>query len=390
MSVSSKPTIAIVGGGIGGLSAALGLSRAGFSVDVYEAAPAWADIGAGVTLAPNAMRGFDYLGVGEPVAKAGVEPKGQTIRHWQDNRVLFSLERGNQMREQYGAPYVYIHRADLHAILVKAVADAGGRLHIGRAVESVASLEGRAQITFTDGTSADADLLIGADGVKSVVRKLFETTAPHFTGHIAFRGLIPVTPDVAHLAENPGIHIGPGRLAVRYPVRGGEILNLVYFIRQSGWDEDGWTIRATRTELAELFAGWCDDVHLMISKIDDSKLYKWAINARQPLPTWRIDDRIVLLGDAAHAMTPFMGQGAAAGIEDAVVLTRALQLAPTVGEALARYEAARHERASFIQRESNENADRLQGQESENYGLGGLRNEETLGLFSYDCATVEI
>lgn len=388
--MNPKPSIAIVGGGIGGLSAAVGLARAGFSVDVFEAAPAWADIGAGVTLAPNAMLGFQYLGLGDLVAKAGVEPKSQSIRHWQDNRLLFQLERGNEMREKYGAPYAYIHRADLHAILVKAVEEAGARLHIGRRVDSVAPVEGGAELTLDGGETFRADLLIGADGVKSVVRKLFEPSAPHFTGHICFRGLIPVTPDVEHLAKHPGMHIGPSRLVVRYPVRNSEVLNLVFFVRQAGWQDDGWTIPATKVELLSHFEGWCDDVHTMIGHIDESRLYKWAINARTPLSTWRIGDTITLLGDAAHAMTPFLGQGAAAGIEDAVVLTRALEASSSLDEALTRYEKARHERANFIQLESNANADRMQGQETDNFGLGGLVNEETLGLFNYDPGAVEV
>jgi salicylate hydroxylase len=388
--VNPKPSIVIVGGGIGGLSAAVGLARAGYSVDIFEAAPAWADIGAGVTLAPNAMHGFAYLGLGDLVAKAGVEPKTQTISHWQDNRVLFHLKRGDEMRQKYGAPYAYIHRADLHAILVKAVEDAGARLHIGHRVESVAPIEGGAELTLEGGDRFRADLLIGADGVKSVVRTLFEPARPHFTGHVCYRALVPVTGAVEHLAQNPGMHIGPGRLAVRYPVRNSEILNLVFFIRQPGWEDDGWTIPATKAELSEAFAGWCQDIHTMIAQIDESRLYKWAINARTPLPTWRIGDTITLLGDAAHAMTPFMGQGAAAGIEDAVVLVRALEASASLDEALTRYEAARHERASFIQLESNANADRMQGQETDTFGLGGLKNEETLGLFDYNPATVAI
>ncbi|PZR36078.1 FAD-dependent monooxygenase [Caulobacter segnis] len=388
--MNPKPSIVIIGGGIGGLSAGVGLARAGYSVDIFEAAPAWADIGAGVTLAPNAMKGFQFLGLGDAVAKAGVEPKAQTIRHWQDNRLLFQFERGDEARQKYGAPYVYIHRADLHTILVKAAQDAGARLHIGRRVERVGPVEGGAELVLEDGETFRADLLIGADGVKSVVRKLFEEAKPHFTGHVCYRALIPVTPTVEDLAKNPGMHIGPSRMMVRYPVRNSEILNLVFFIRQAGWEDDGWTIPATKAELSAAFEGWCPDIHTMIAQIDESRLYKWAINARKPLPTWRVGDHITLLGDAAHAMTPFLGQGAAAGIEDAVVLVRALDASSSLDEALTRYEKARHERASFIQLESNANADRMQGQETDTFGLGGLKNEETLGLFDYDAATVEI
>lgn len=382
--------VLIAGGGIGGLTAAVALLGHGFEVDVFEAAPAFADIGAGVTLAPNAMTAMKYLGIDAPIIEQSVEPSRQQVRHWQDGRVLMALDRGTRVRDLYGAPYLYCHRADLHAILVGAVAERGGRLHLGAAVAAVAADADAVSVTRGDGRVFRGELVIGADGLKSVIRQLYDPVPAHFTGHVAWRALIPVDDALQDLAQNPGTFIGPERLVVFYSLRGGTLLNLVFFGRQPGWSEDGWTIPARRMELEATFDGWATPVRQMIASTEDGRLYKWAINARTPLPHWSIADRITLLGDAAHAMTPFLGQGASSAIEDAVVLARALAAAPTQAEGLARYEAARIERTSMIQAESNANADRMQGGDAELFGMTKLRNEETLGLFAYDAGTVPV
>ena len=380
-----KPAILIAGGGIGGMTAAAALAQAGFHVHLLEAAPAFGEIGAGVTLSPNAMRGLDFLGCMEAVAAAGVEPQRQRIQHWQDGRTLFAMERGDS-RAKYGAPYVYIHRADLHEILLAVARDAGVKLQAGAPV--VAS-EGTTAI-LADGSRIDADVLIGADGLKSAIRQRFETQAAHFTGHVAWRAVVPMTAELAPLGEWPGVHVGPGRMITRYPVRHSRLLNLVFFARSDEWPDEGWTIPAAPGELATIYAGWCDEVQAMIAAAQTVPHFRWAINARTALPHWVVDGRVALLGDAAHAMTPFLGQGAACAIEDAVVLARAMTLADTPEAGLQRYEAARHDRASFIQAEANANADRMQGADTDLFGLGKLRNEESLGLFDYDCRTVVI
>ncbi len=378
--------IAVIGGGIAGLTAMLALLDRGHQVTLYEAAPAWGDIGAGITLSPNAMRGLDAVGVGEQVFETGMEPVTQHISHWQDGRLLLEVDRSKTF-ETYKAHYVYIHRADLHQILVQAAEARGGRIVLGKRLDEVDTHSEQPSMHFEDGSTAKADLIIGADGLKSRIRQLFDPVAPHFTGHIAFRALAPVSPAIQHLVDQPGMHIGPGRMVVRYPLRKGELLNLAFFARQDGWSEDGWTIPAEPDELQSLYGDWCEDIQAMLGAVRPGSVFKWAINAHKPLANWSIEDKVTLIGDAAHAMTPFLGQGAATGIEDAVILARALEAAPTVAEALSRYQAARHERTSFIQAESNANADRLQGSEAEMYGVGNMRNEETLGLFFYDCSS---
>lgn len=387
--MDSTSSIAVIGAGIAGLTAALALRKHGADVDLYEAAPELGELGAGITLAPNAMHGLAYVGVEDAIVRAGIEPSKQWVSHWQDGRVLNEVVRAGT-REEYGAPYVYIHRADLQQILLAAARDAGVRVHVGSRLEALSSDENAARLTFADGSTASAGLVVGADGLKSVVRRLFRPLPAQFTGHIAFRALAPATAAIQHLVDNPGVFIGPKKMVVRYPLREAALLNLVFFAREDGWTEDGWSIPADPSELHGLFGGWSDDIGLLIDAIQPGTLHKWAINAHAPLDSWSCDGRIVLIGDAAHAMTPFLGQGAAMGIEDAVVLARALAGSEPQEAALACYEAARMERAHFVQRESNLNADRLQGEETELYGLGKLRNEETLGLFRYNCATVPL
>ena len=383
--MSRSERVTIVGGGIAGMTAAAAIAQAGFPVTLLEAARRFGDIGAGVTLSPNAMKGLDHIGVMEQVAAAGVEPVRQRIQHWQDGRVLIPVERASA-RARYGAPYVTIHRADLHAELLGAARAAGVTL---RTSAAAAATEGT-DVILADGSRVAGDVIIGADGVKSVVRERFETAPATFTGHVAWRALVPVEGVLVPITEWPGLHIGPGRMVTRYPVRDGTLLNMVFFARQDGWTDEGWTLPADPADLAATYAGWCDEVQAMIAAASAVPLFKWAINARPALPDWTIDGNVALLGDAAHAMTPFLGHGAACAIEDAVVLARALAASASTAEGLRRYVVARHDRASFIQAESNANADRMQGEDTALFGLGAMKDEESLGLFDYDCRTVAI
>lgn len=383
--MSRPERIVIVGGGIAGMTCATALAQAGFAAILLESAPEFGEIGAGVTLSPNAMKGLDHIGICEAVAAAGVEPARQRIQHWQDGRTLVEKDRSGQ-RAAYGAPYVTIHRADLHELLTDAARKAGVDLRTGA---QVVSSVGTTAI-LADGSEVSGDALVGADGVKSVIRHRFETELPHFTGHVAWRTLVPVTPDIKPLSDFPGIIIGPGAMLTRYNVRANSMMNLVFFARQDGWNQEGWMTPADPAELEAVFGGWCNDAHRLLTAAIAQPMFKWAINARRPLKSWTINGNVTLLGDAAHAMTPFLGHGAACGIEDGVVLARAFAASADIGEALARYEAARHERTTFIQMESNANADRMQGQDTDFFGLEQMKDEEGLGLFTYDCRTVPV
>jgi salicylate hydroxylase len=383
--MSLSETILIVGGGIAGMTASAALAQQGFKVTLLESAPQFGEIGAGLTLTPNAMKGLDFIGICEEAAAVGVEPTRQRIQHWEDGHTIVGFDRSTQ-RAKYGAPYITVHRADLHDVMLAAARKAGVELVAGAAV---VSSEGTT-VTCADGRQFSADLLVGADGVKSIIRQRFENAAPHFTGHVAWRCLVPVTPDIQDLSDYPGIIIGPGAMMNRYNVRGSKVMNFVFFARQEGWNEEGWTTPADPAELDSIYGHWCDDAKRLLAAAIQQPLFKWAINARKPLDNWVLDGNVTLLGDAAHAMTPFLGHGAACGIEDAVVLARALAASDTLAEGLERYQKARHERATFIQQESNANADRMQGQDTNLFGLGEMKDEESLGLFTYDPRTVDV
>ena len=383
--MSRSERILVVGGGIAGMTAATALAQQGFPVTLLESAPEFGEIGAGLTLTPNAMHGLDFIGICEEAAAVGVEPGKQRFQHWQDGRTLVAIDRAGQ-REKYGAPYITVHRADVHDVMTAAARRSGVEMIAGAAV---VSSEGTS-VTTADGRTFSGDVLVGADGVKSVIRERFESLTPNFSGHVAWRSLVPVTPELQELSDFPGIIIGPGAMIARYNVRSSKIMNLAFFSRQDGWNEEGWTTPADPAEIRGVYADWCEDAQLLIDAACRQPLFKWAINTRQPLSTWVLEGNVTLIGDAAHAMTPFLGQGAVTGIEDAIVLARALAASASIAKGLTRYEKARYERATFIQQESNANAERMQGQNTDLFGMEGLKDEESLGLFTYDPRTVEV
>lgn len=378
--------IAIIGAGMGGLALGVALARAGRRVAVYEQAAQLGELGAGITLSPNAVRVIDWLGLGDALRATGFAPDRQWTQHWQTGAVLREAFRGADFADRHGgAGYYHVHRADLHALLVGALAP--GVLRLGK---SLIGVTGDGAMGFADGSTAQADVVVGADGLKSAVRAaLFSSQPPHFTGQVAWRGLVPVKALPAEVkALPPGVHVGPGRLFLRYPVRGGQLINFAAFVDLAGWEDESWSIASTIPELLGHFDGWDPMVRAIIAATPDGSLYKWALHAREPLPGW-IDGRVTLLGDAAHAMLPFMGQGAATALEDAAVLARCLT-AFGPDEALARYEAARRERTTVVQTQSRLLGLQLQGKNPVSLGRGPLLNEEALGLFDLDAVNMPI
>jgi len=381
-------TVAVIGAGMGGLAVAAALARegarAGVNVTVYERAPVLGELGAGITMSPNSVRVLDWLGV--DVAAIGYMPDVQWTQHWQTGAILMERPRGADFAAKHGgAGYYHVHRADLHAALVAALeAAAPGALRLGADLVDVTET---GAMRFADGSTAQADVVVGADGVKSSVRAaLFSADGPQFTGQVAWRGLVPVEAlpeDMRGLP--PGIHIGPQRLFMRYPVRGGALVNYAAFVEMEGWEDEGWTIPSTAEELLGHFAGWDPLVGAIIAATPAHLIFKWALHAREPLERWR-RGRVTLLGDAAHAMLPFMGQGAASALEDGAILARCL-MAFGADEALDRYEALRRPKANMVQTQSRLLGLQLQGKDPDALGRGPVQNEETLGLFDYDAVT---
>lgn len=368
---------------MGGLTCALALARLGIPVRVFEQAPVLAEVGAGITLSPNAARVFVHLGLREGLDRLGFVPPKQWTQNMQTGAVLVERERGPAMEAQYGAPYTHLHRADLHSLLADALlALDPGAILLDHRLEAI-NADGL--MRFGNGADVQGDVVVGADGVKSVVRdQLFETQPPLFTGQVAWRGVVPLDalPEEVQTLP-PGIWIGEKRLFMRYPMRGGALINYAAFVNLEGWDREGWAIPSTIRELMGHYADAEPHLKAMIVATPPDQLYKWALHAREPLSTW-IAGRTTLLGDAAHGMLPFMGQGAATSIEDGMVLARCLAaFAPD--EALKRYEAARLDRTTMIQTQSRLLGLQFQGKDPASFGKGPILNEETLGLFAYDA-----
>ncbi len=344
--------IAIVGGGIGGLSAALHLLNAGFDVHVYEQSPRIGEIGAGIQISPNASRLLIRLGLKPALDRFGVRPQAVHQKRWEDGRTLQRAPVGIEVETTFGAPYYHFHRGDLAELLGAAVP--AERLHVGHKLVGLEQKGARALARFENGAAVEADLVVGADGIHSRVRHLlFGPEKPRFTGCIAWRGLVPAE-RVRHLDIEVASHnwMGPDGHVVHYWVGGGRFMNVVCVVEHGDWrKKDGprrarspmrW--RATRAGIPGA---------RVISSFPET--FVWALHDRLPLPHWS-DGPVTLLGDACHPMLPFMAQGAAQSIEDGATLAAVLTAMPgDIPGALRRYEALRKPRATRLQEASAAN-----------------------------------
>ncbi|MFD9195932.1 FAD-dependent monooxygenase [Streptomyces phaeochromogenes] len=342
------PRIAIVGGGIGGLAAGAFLRRSGLTATVYEQATALTEVGAGLVMAPNAVRLLRRLGTMDQFLRRAVPLEwGWEFRRWTDGTVL-SVEKLNGVCERlYGERTYGVHRADLLDSLRAAVPSEWVRL--GARCTAVDAGEDVVLLRFADGSHAEADIVIGADGVHSVVRgAVTEPSPPTHSGICAFRTIVPAraAPDFA-LRRAQTLWLGPGRHFVHYPVAGGQAVNVVAFAPARDHTDESWSTTATIEEFRAEFADWDPRVTDLITA--GGVPGRWALLDREPLRRWS-RGRITLLGDAAHPMFPFFAQGAAQSIEDAAVLARCLAAYANDPErALKRYEASRIERTTRLQ-----------------------------------------
>ena len=343
----STSNIAIVGGGIGGLAAALALARRGIDVDVYEQAPELRELGAGVQISANGTRVLHALGLRPALEKVQVLPAGKAIRLWNTGQSWKLFDLGLESVERYGFPYITIHRGDLHGVIAQALLQAKpGAIHLNRKCVGLSQSNGNVELQFESGDPEQAKLIVGADGVHSVVREhLFGALKPEFCGIIAWRGVIPMERVPPSISRTIGTNwVGPGGHVVHYPLRAGTLLNFVG-MGERDWSVEGWNVRGTTAEVLNDFRDWHDDVHAMIRNIDVP--YKWGLALRPAMEQWSLG-RCTLLGDACHPMVPLLAQGANMALEDGFVLARAIEDYGEGPEALSHYEAARRERANKV------------------------------------------
>ncbi len=347
--------IAVIGAGVGGLAAALALRLRGARVTVFEAATELAEIGAGVQIGPNGVAVLEALGVRDAAEAVASLPRAIELRDFRASRPVARLPLGPACVARYGRPYWQVHRADLLAVLAKGAAAAGVRLRLGARVEGVCERRGGVALDLGGGGSFDAEAAITADGLRSAVRAAhFGGGAPRFTGHVAWRGLVPAGRLPAGLFPDAAcVTMGPGRHLVTYPLRGGTLWNFVAVERRAAWTAEGWTTPDDPARLRRAFAGWGGAVDALLGAVDAT--YLWGVFDHPALPAWT-RGRIALLGDACHPMPPFLAQGAAMALEDAWVLAAALSAAgPDLAVGLSAYEARRKARATRVQRAAARN-----------------------------------
>jgi len=350
--------IVIIGGGIGGLAAALALLKRGLDVEIHEQAPELKEVGAGIQMGSNGTRVLYALGLEEPLKRVQVLPSGRIIRHWSTGETWNWFDLGTASAQRYGTPHIMLHRGDLHGVLAEAVrALKPDAVRLGRRCTDIASHDDHAEVRFEGGETVRAAYVIGADGIHSKVRAgLFGADRPTFTGVVAWRGLVAMAKLPAHLSRPVGTNwLGPNGHVLHYPVRRGEIMNFISFVERDDWQVESWVTQGTSGELANDFRGWHEDVHTMIRHIDTP--YKWALMVRGPMPRWS-KGRVTLLGDACHPTLPFLGQGGVMAVEDGYILAACLaKYFDDPATAFARYEEIRRERTAAVVRKAHENRD---------------------------------
>jgi salicylate hydroxylase len=355
MTDMGAPRVAVIGGGIGGLAAAAFLHRAGFECTVYEQAPVLKEIGAGLIVPPNAARLLRRLGVLDEFVRRAVRLEvGWEFRRWADGTILSAENLAASCERMYGEHTYTAHRADLHETLKTLIPN--GSIATAARLLSFDIDGGRVRLRFASGAVADADVVIGADGIHSVVRgALVAASAPAYSGLSAFRALVPAE-HAPGFARRPAqtLWVGPSHHLVHYPVSGGRMINLVAFAPAGDYTVESWTATATVEELRAEFSGWDKRLISLIEAAETPG--RWALLDRAPLRQWSYGP-VTLLGDAAHPMFPFFAQGSAQAIEDAAVLAACLAAdRDDPVAALRRYEELRLPRTAKLQEVSHARA----------------------------------
>ncbi len=349
--------VLIVGAGLGGLTAALCLARRGFRVTVLEQADELGEIGAGVQISANGARVLHWLDLADALDAVAFRPERGEMRDGTTGDLLLTRPLGKTSEERFGFPYYHLHRADLHAVLVAALrAVPGVGLRLSSKVIGCRAESGAVTAMLCDGSSIEADVLVGCDGIHSVIRaSLFGLDEPRFTGCVAWRATVP-TERLPHGLVRPvaANWLGQGGHFVHYYLRRGELVNCVGVQERAEWRAESWSSKGDPRGFLEDFAEWHADLRTLIAQVDSC--YTWGLFDRDPLSRWS-QGGATLLGDACHPMLPFMAQGAVMAIEDAFTLAGCLAACEEPVMALQRYEALRKERTAVVQRMSRGNVE---------------------------------
>jgi salicylate hydroxylase len=339
--------VLIAGGGIGGITALLALRQRGIDVQLFEQTAAFGQVGAGLQVSSNAARILLKLGLGEALKRVATYPEGRDYRGWDTGERLYYTPLGQKAEAHFGSPYYAAHRAELLDVLLSGLGQHGFRL--GSRVERIDQDQNGVSLTFADGSTAQGDILIGADGIHSTVRaQLFGKELPRYTGNVAWRGLVPAE-RIAHLdlGSVVGVWMGPNRSIVQYYVSAGKTFNWIGISRSSQPAQESWLAEGRTEDALAEYEGWNSTIRTIIA--ETPKVLRQALYDREPLPDWQVG-RVVLMGDAAHPMMPFYAQGGAQSIEDAYVLAGCIaegQDRPL--DALARFVKMRQPRTAWMQ-----------------------------------------
>lgn len=352
--------VLIAGAGLGGLTAAACLLRDGHEVRVFEQSAELGEIGAGIQLSANAVKVLDSLGIREEIDAAAVRPLAYEFRRFDTGEILnrVPLNEDHTHERLHGTPYYHVHRGDLHRVLANLVRrlDPDSIVLSARATGFSEHATGVA-LQVADGREFPGEVLVGADGIRSVIRtSILGPAQPVYTGQAAWRAVVPAERLPPAMARHVvTVWCGPRNHAVIYYVRGGALLNFVG-CHEREWEEESWTARRPWDELQQDYAGWNPEVQAIIDAMDRDQCFRWALNSREARDRWS-SARATLLGDAIHPTLPYMAQGAVMALEDAAVLARCLGGKEPIPEALARYERHRAPRTARIVRESAEHGD---------------------------------